>query len=116
MKVKISRRTFLKTTLGAVLAAGFPIFSLPHALSKSKRSVREFRFSASKARVNLGAGPDFTTWAYNSVVPGPEIGVREGEIIRVVLTNNLPEGTTIHWHGLPVPNWYMNLSAEIGSV
>jgi len=63
MKVKISRRTFLKTTLGAVLATGFPIFSLPHALSKPKTSVREFRFSASKARVNLGAGPDFTAWA-----------------------------------------------------
>jgi FtsP/CotA-like multicopper oxidase with cupredoxin domain len=102
--VKISRRTFLKTTLGAVLATGFPVFSPPHALSRPKRSVREFRFSASKARVNLGAGPEFTAWTYNGQVPGPEIRVREGDIIRVVLTNHLPDGTTIHWHGLPVPN------------
>jgi len=65
--------------------------------------VREFRFSASKARVNLGIGPDFVAWTYNGEIPGPEVRVREGEIIRVVLKNYLPEGTTIHWHGVPVP-------------
>jgi FtsP/CotA-like multicopper oxidase with cupredoxin domain len=66
--------------------------------------VREFRFSESPARVNLGRGPDFIAWTYNGQVPGPEIRVKEGEIIRVILKNFLPEGTTIHWHGLPVPN------------
>jgi len=102
--VKISRRMFLKTTLGGILATGLPIFSVPHALSKSKTPVRESRFSASLAKVNLGRGPDFTAWTYNGQVPGPEIRVREGEIIRVVLKNYLPQGTTIHWHGVPVPN------------
>ena len=101
MKVKISRRTFLKTTLGTILATGLPVFSLPQALSKQKRRVREFRFSASKARVNLGIGPDFVAWTYNGEIPGPEVRVREGEIIRVVLKNYLPEGTTIHWHEYP---------------
>lgn len=38
-------------------------------------------------------------WAYNGVVPGPEIRVREGDRVRVHLRNNLPESTTIHWHG-----------------
>lgn len=73
-------------------------------LAQPKSQVREFRFSASQARVNLGAGPDFIAWTYNGKIPGPEIRVREGEIIRVVLKNFLPEGTTIHWHGVPVPN------------
>lgn len=94
----------MKTTLGAVVATGLPVFSLPSAFSKPKRQVREFRFFASKAKVNLGVGPDFVAWTYNGQVPGPEIRVREGEIIRVVLKNFLPEGTTIHWHGVPVPN------------
>ena len=102
--MKISRRTFIKTSIGAAVAAGMPAFPLSYARSQPKKVVREFRFSASPARVNLGAGPDFTAWTYNGQVPGPEIRVREGEIIRVVLKNFLPEGTTIHWHGVPLPN------------
>lgn len=102
--MKISRRVFLKTAVGAVVAAGMPHVRLRHASAQAKRLVKEFRFSASPARVNLGAGPDFIAWTYNGQVPGPEIRVREGEIIRVVLKNFLPEGTTIHWHGVPVPN------------
>jgi FtsP/CotA-like multicopper oxidase with cupredoxin domain len=104
MKVEVNRRTFLKTTLGALLAAGFSGFSASDIFPESARPIREFKFSASQARVNLGLGPDFTAWTYNGRIPGPEIRVREGEIIRVVLKNYLPEGTTIHWHGVPVPN------------
>jgi len=103
-KVNVNRRTFLKTTLGTLLATGLPRPSLTEALSKSKKPVKEFRFHASQARVNLGVGSHFTAWTYNGQIPGPEIRVREGEIIRVVLKNYLPEGTTIHWHGIPVPN------------
>ncbi|MCF8062674.1 MAG: multicopper oxidase family protein [Deltaproteobacteria bacterium] len=66
--------------------------------------MKEFRLSASRARVHLGEGPTFWAWTYNGRVPGPEIRVREGEIIRVVLRNYLPEEASIHWHGVPVPN------------
>ena len=101
--MKITRRSFLKSTLG-VLASSIPMVSVARGFAKEGKTVREFRFSASPARVNLGRGPDFIAWTYNGQVPGPEIRVTEGEIIRVVLKNFLPEGTTIHWHGLPVPN------------
>ncbi|MDH4266924.1 MAG: multicopper oxidase family protein, partial [Deltaproteobacteria bacterium] len=100
----IDRRTFLKTTLGSILAAGIPTYSFASTTSQPKRAVREFRFSASQAKINLGQGPSFIAWTFNGQVPGPEIRVKEGEIIRVVLKNFLPEGTTIHWHGVPVPN------------
>jgi FtsP/CotA-like multicopper oxidase with cupredoxin domain len=102
--MKVTRRQFLKTAVGAAVAAGIPAFPLSYAHSQTKQGVREFHFSASPARVNLGAGPDFIAWTYNGQIPGPEIRVREGEIIRVILKNFLPEGTTIHWHGVPVPN------------
>ncbi len=75
-----------------------------HGLTRPERAVREFRFSASSAKVNLGSAVDFTAYTFNGQVPGPEIRVKEGETIRVVLTNLLPEPTTIHWHGIPVPN------------
>lgn len=45
-----------------------------------------------------------TAWTYNGTVPGPMIRVIEGDKVRIVLKNELPEPTTIHWHGIAVPN------------
>jgi FtsP/CotA-like multicopper oxidase with cupredoxin domain len=45
-----------------------------------------------------------TTWSYNGQIPGPMIRVTEGDRIRVILKNELPVPTGIHWHGLRVPN------------
>lgn len=45
-----------------------------------------------------------TAYAYNGIVPGPEIRVRNGQRVRIRFTNRLPVGTTIHWHGIGVPN------------
>ena len=101
--MKITRRTFLKSTMG-VLASSIPMVSFSQGFAAKQKAVREFRFSATPARVNLGRGSDFIAWTYNGQIPGPEIRVKEGEIIRVILKNFLPEGTTIHWHGVPVPN------------
>ncbi len=43
-------------------------------------------------------------WGYNGTTPGPTIEAYEGDRIRIVLKNELPEPTSIHWHGLEVPN------------
>ncbi len=43
-------------------------------------------------------------WGYNGSVPGPTIEVTQGDRIRVILINELPEPTSIHWHGLEIPN------------
>ncbi|MBC8076558.1 MAG: multicopper oxidase domain-containing protein, partial [Chloroflexales bacterium] len=42
-------------------------------------------------------------WTYNGTMPGPIIRVTEGDRMRVVVTNNLPESTAVHWHGLMLP-------------
>ncbi len=42
-------------------------------------------------------------WGYNGSVPGPMIEVNEGDRIRVIFHNELPEETTVHWHGLEIP-------------
>src|SRR5262245_31120059 len=42
-------------------------------------------------------------WGYNGSVPGPTIEVMEGDRVKILFTNNLPEPTTPHWHGLEVP-------------
>jgi FtsP/CotA-like multicopper oxidase with cupredoxin domain len=48
--------------------------------------------------------PDTDVWAFNGRVPGPEIRVRQGARVRIRVENRLPEETTVHWHGIRVPN------------
>lgn len=45
-----------------------------------------------------------TAWTYNGTVPGPLIRVSEGDRLRIIVRNELPVPTTIHWHGIEVPN------------
>jgi FtsP/CotA-like multicopper oxidase with cupredoxin domain len=58
-------------------------------------------FTLTAAPVRIG-GQD--AWAYNGTVPGPELRVTQGHRVRVTLVNHLPAATSIHWHGLIVPN------------
>ena len=43
-------------------------------------------------------------YAYNDQIPGPRLRVTEGDRVRINVTNTLPEPTTVHWHGLILPN------------
>jgi FtsP/CotA-like multicopper oxidase with cupredoxin domain len=67
---------------------------------------REFRIMPAPGRALLAGAPhpDTAVWAYNGQVPGPEIPVRQGDRLRVVVENGLAEDTTVHWHGIRVPN------------
>jgi len=67
-------------------------------------SVRSFDLTAAPAKVELKPGLVVSAWAYNGVVPGPVLRVFDGDLVRVTLRNHLSVGTTIHWHGLAVPN------------
>ncbi|MBC7999328.1 MAG: multicopper oxidase domain-containing protein [Leptolyngbya sp.] len=51
----------------------------------------------------MGPAKILTLWGYNGSVPGPIIEVNEGDRVRVVFHNNLPEDTTVHWHGFEIP-------------
>ncbi|HLG90371.1 MAG TPA: multicopper oxidase family protein [Alphaproteobacteria bacterium] len=66
----------------------------------------EKRLTARLERVALvGADyPETDVWCYSGAVPGPEIRLRQGERVRVLAENQLREDTTIHWHGVRVPN------------
>ncbi|MEZ5936338.1 MAG: multicopper oxidase family protein [Alphaproteobacteria bacterium] len=58
------------------------------------------------AKAALVGAPHAETavWSYNGTVPGPEIRVRQGSRLRVIVENQLAEETTVHWHGVRVPN------------
>ena len=59
---------------------------------------------AAPGDVEIQPAQRYRTWLYNGQFPGPAIRVTEGERLLVFVENRLPEPTTIHWHGIPVPN------------
>jgi manganese oxidase len=66
--------------------------------------VKVFHVSAEVVKTQLIPGmKEMIGWGYNGSIPGPTIEVDEGDRVRVILHNKLPESTTIHWHGLEVP-------------
>ncbi|MCI1272053.1 MAG: multicopper oxidase family protein [Sphingobium sp.] len=66
----------------------------------------DIRITAAPGRTRL-VGPDrpeTEVWAYNNTVPGPVVRLRQGEPARLVVENRLDEDTTVHWHGIRLPN------------
>ncbi|MCA9863757.1 MAG: multicopper oxidase domain-containing protein [Thermomicrobiales bacterium] len=66
--------------------------------------VKVFTLTTDVVEWEFMPGKTVEAWTYNGVTPGPEIRVTEGDKVRVHVTNNLPESTAIHWHGLMIPN------------
>ncbi|MEA2626993.1 MAG: hypothetical protein QOD06_3038, partial [Candidatus Binatota bacterium] len=65
---------------------------------------RRYEVRAAPSEVPQLDGRRLAVWAYDGRVPGPTLRVRLGETLRFELTNDLPQPTTIHWHGVRVPN------------
>src|SRR5690348_1483719 len=66
--------------------------------------VKVFHLSAEVVKTTLLPGMrEMYGWGYNGSVPGPTIEVTEGDRVRIILNNKLPEPTSMHWHGIEVP-------------
>lgn len=101
MRSKLSRRNFL----AGAAAAGIVPWPRPGQAS-SHAGLKEVFLKAKPGRVSLVGKPypDTDVWSYNGIVPGPEIRVRQGSRLRVAVRNDLLEDTTVHWHGVRLPN------------
>jgi len=75
--------------------------TLPWAM---KNGVKEFHLIAEPVEREFAPGMTVKCWGYNGLTPGPTIEAVEGDRVRILVTNRLPEHTTIHWHGIFVPN------------
>jgi FtsP/CotA-like multicopper oxidase with cupredoxin domain len=67
----------------------------------------DFRITlvARKAEVALASGSKIEAWTFNGQIPGPEIRVRQGDLVEATLVNeDIDAGVTVHWHGVDVPN------------
>ncbi|HEY0250190.1 MAG TPA: copper oxidase [Kofleriaceae bacterium] len=71
---------------------------------KKKNGLRVYHLVAEEFDHEIAPGLTIKAWGYNKSTPGPVLEATEGERVRVYVTNKLPEATTIHWHGVFVPN------------
>lgn len=69
-----------------------------------ENGVKVFELEASVIQWNILPYKQVMAYAFNRQVPGPRIRITEGDHVRIIVKNNLPEPTTVHWHGLIVPN------------
>ncbi len=69
-----------------------------------KDGVKEFHLIAEPVKREFAPGMMVNCWGYNGMTPGPTIEAVEGDRVRLLVTNRLPEHTTIHWHGIILPN------------
>jgi manganese oxidase len=69
---------------------------------KLENGVKVFELETSVVQWEVAPGVSYEAWAYNKVVPGPQIRVKQGETVKVRLRNKLPESTSIHWHGVEI--------------
>lgn len=76
-------------------------WTLPYTLHAG---VKEFHLVAEEIEHEFAPGCRAKCWGYNGTTPGPTIEVVEGDRVRIFVTNRLKERTTVHWHGIDLPN------------
>ncbi|HZC22410.1 MAG TPA: copper oxidase [Candidatus Binatia bacterium] len=65
--------------------------------------VKEFHLIAEPVKQELLPGKIVNLWGYNGSAPGPTIQVNQGDRVRIIVDNHLPEPTSMHWHGFEIP-------------
>jgi FtsP/CotA-like multicopper oxidase with cupredoxin domain len=91
----MDRRWFLASGAALALAPG---------ISFAQKRLERLRAAAGRQSLAGAAYPATDVWAYNGTVPGPELRFRQGEQLQVEIQNSLSVETTVHWHGLRLPN------------
>jgi len=66
-------------------------------------ATKVFRLRAEPVKRKIAPFKTIDAWGYNGSCPGPTIQVTQGDRVRIIVENALPESTSMHWHGLEVP-------------
>lgn len=92
-----TRRSLLRGAAGLAGAALLP---------RQVMANPDFKLIPKPAKVALVGKPhpDTAVWAYNELVPGPPIRVQQGDRLKIPVENRLAEETTVHFHGIRLPN------------
>src|SRR5256886_14435279 len=71
---------------------------------KVDHGVKVFHLVAEQVKREIAPGMVINVWGYNGQTPGPTIEAVEGDRVRILVTNKLPEPTAVHWHGVILPS------------
>ena len=88
----------------AVARYGLGVRGNRELVPRIENGVKVFDLEAGVIRWTILPGVTVDAYAFNGQVPGPGLRFRHGERVRINVTNRLPESTTVHWHGLILPN------------
>lgn len=77
---------------------------MAHKPTQTNGEIKTFELVAGVSQWEVRKGSVIEIWGLNGRLPGPTIRVTQGDRVRIIVKNNLPEPTAIHWHGLDVPN------------
>jgi FtsP/CotA-like multicopper oxidase with cupredoxin domain len=69
-----------------------------------ENGVKVFDLETSVIRWQILPGVHVDAYAFNGQIPGPRLHFKQGDRVRINVTNHLPDTTTTHWHGLILPN------------
>ena len=77
------------------------IRDLPFTLDNG---IKVFHLIAEPVKQQIAPNKTLILWGFNGSAPGPTIQVNQGDRVRIILENHLPEPTSMHWHGFEIPN------------
>jgi manganese oxidase len=86
---------------GRVISVETP--DIPQLPFRMASGVKEFHLIAEPVKQELIPGKVVNLWGYNGTAPGPTIQVTQGDRVRIIVDNHLPEPTSMHWHGFEIP-------------
>nr|HMM68561.1 multicopper oxidase domain-containing protein [Dokdonella sp.] len=82
-------------------------WTLPYRMNAG---VKEFHLVAEEIDHEFAPGSRAKCWGYNGTTPGPTLEAVEGDTVRIFVTNRLGEATSVHWHGIDLPNGFDGIS------
>ncbi len=100
----LGRRRFLQAGAACALA---PLSGRPLSIGRPRGPgglTTLLRPGPARVRMVGDEFPDTEVWTYNGVEPGPVLRLRQGSPLRAAVENRLAESTTVHWHGIRLPN------------
>ena len=96
MNMEMDRKNHRASPAGRIISVETP--DVPQLPWRMVGGTKEFHLIAEPVRQELIPGMVVNLWGYNGSAPGPTIQVNQGDRVRIIVDNHLPEPTSMHWH------------------
>jgi hypothetical protein len=88
--------------------SGIPVWvqtpDIPDLPFTVENGVKVFHLVAEPVKQQIAPNKTIDVWGYNGSAPGPTIQITQGDRVRIIVDNHLPEPTSMHWHGFEIPH------------